>query len=303
MTTQIWSVSGAVELDQLGGVMAHEHLAARISPQQIVDDMPALESELHDLRSLGCGTVIEVTNIGMGRHVQRLRELSQKTGIHIIASTGFYVEANHPDWVSDKSVQQLADLMVNELDIGIDDSGIRASVIGEIGSSRNVITANEEKVFRAAARAHLVTGRPISTHTSLGTMALAQADLLEEEGVDLRYVTIGHLDLTESLETLLAVARRGAFVQLDTFGKNTYQPDEIRMQRLLQMVDAGFCDSLMVSVDISRNEYMKAYGGYGYDHFLRVILPELRRRGLDDACVHSILIDNPRRFLKGKIDG
>jgi phosphotriesterase-related protein len=303
MSNLIWSVSGAMEINQAGIVMVHEHLAARISAQQIVDDMPVLESELNDLLSYGCRTVIEMTNIGMGRDVRRLKQLAQKSGVNIIASTGFYVESHYPDWLADTQTEELTHLMVTELEQGIEGSDIRAGVIGEIGSSQNVITPNEYKVFRAAARAHLQTGRPISTHTSLGTMATEQANLLEEEGVDLQYVTIGHLDLTESFDTLLAIARRGAFIQFDTFGKNTYQPDEVRMERLLRLVDAGFCDSIMVSVDISRNEYMKAYGGFGYDHFLRVILPELRKLGLDDGCIHKILEENPRRFLKGKSDG
>jgi phosphotriesterase-related protein len=300
--TLIQSVAGAIDIHQMGIVMMHEHLSATISPQQIVDDMPALEGELHDLHDFGCRTVVEVTNIGMGRNVHKLRQLAEKSGMNIIASTGFYVERHYPDWVAEKSIEYLSELMVTELEQGIDGTDIRAGVIGEIGSSKDCIKPNEEKVFRSAARAHLQTGRPISTHTSLGTMPLAQADLLEEEGVNLQYVVIGHLDLTDSYETLLAVARRGAFVQFDTFGKNAYQSDDIRIERLMKLVEAGYCDSIMVSVDISRNEYMKVHGGYGYDHFLRVILPELKKRGLDDACIHKILEDNPRRFLKGRTD-
>lgn len=301
-SNSICTVAGSVDIEQLGMVMVHEHLAATISAQQIVDDIPILEGELEDLWNLGCRTVVEVTNIGMGRDVQKLHQLAQASGLNIIASTGFYVEANHPDWIEDCSVEDLTQLMVTELEHGIKGTSIRASVIGEIGSSKDVITHNEEKVFRASARAHLQTGRPISTHTSLGTMALAQLDILEDEGVDLRYVTIGHLDLADSFETVLAVAKRGAYVQLDTFGKAAYQSDDERIDRLLKLVKAGFCDSILVSVDISRNNYMKAHGGYGYDHFLRVVLPKLSQRGLSESCIRKILEDNPRRFLKGKLN-
>jgi predicted metal-dependent phosphotriesterase family hydrolase len=299
----ISTVLGPVPTDTLGVTMMHEHFALALSPVQTVDDMDALKQELAHLASYGCRTIVELSNIGMGRDVTRLATLARTTHANIIAATGFYVQAWHPAWVAERSIEELTQLMVDELQHGIDGTDIRAGVIGEIGTSKESITPDEEKVMRAAARAHLRTGRPISTHTSLGNLPLEQLELLENEGVELRYVVIGHLDLSPQFETVLQVARRGAFVQFDTFGKESYQPDEVRITRLLDMVEAGFGDRLLISCDISRNSYMKRHGGYGYDHFLRVIVPELRRRGLDETALQAILVDNPRRFLEGRADG
>lgn len=300
MAAYVTTVLGPVPASSLGIVMMHEHLALALGPQQTVDDMEELAEELADLQSYGCRTVVELSNIGMGRDVSRLVTLARTSGMHIIAGTGFYVQNWHPEWVAHRSVDELAELMVKELEQGIEDSGVCAGVIGEIGTSQHAITPDEEKVFRAAARAHHRTGRPISTHTSLGSLPLEQLDLLAEEDVDPRYITVGHLDLADDYAAVLEVARRGAYVQLDTFGKTAYQSDEARVQRLLDLAAAGYERSLLVSVDISRNTYMKTHGGFGYDHFLRVIMPELRRRGLGDSTLENILVNNPRRFLEGR---
>jgi phosphotriesterase-related protein len=252
------------------------------------------------LKSLGCLTVVELSNIGMGRDVKRLAALAQSTEINIIAATGFYVQTWHPAWVADRSVDELAQLMINELEYGIDGTAIRAGIIGEVGTSKDAITQDEDKVMRAAARAHLRTGRPISTHTSFGNLPLQQIDILREELIPLQYVVIGHLDLAPNFDDVIEVARRGAYVQFDTFGKEAYQPESVRIARLVDLVERGYGNSLLVSCDISRNTYMKAYGGYGYDHFLRRVVPELKGRGLTDQILNTILVENPRRLLAGR---
>jgi phosphotriesterase-related protein len=197
---------------------------------------------------------------------------------------------------------ELTARMVSEIRGGIDGTDVRAGIIGEIGTSKDAITPDEDKVLRAAAHAHHATGKAISTHTSLGHLSLQQLDILEAESVDLRHVVVGHLDLTPNFDEVMEVARRGAFVEFDTFGKEAYQSDEERMARVLRLVEAGFAGSLVVSVDVSRNSYMKIHGGYGYDYFLDKIAPKLRRRGLDDAALRAILVDNPRRVLEGRSD-
>ncbi len=102
-----------------------------------------------------------------------------------------------------RSVQELAQEMVDEIEQGIDGTDLKAGIIAEIGSSEGKITPLEEKVFIAAALAHNQTGRPISTHTSFSTMGLEQLALLQAHGVDLSRVTVGHCDLKDNLDNIL----------------------------------------------------------------------------------------------------
>lgn len=195
-----------------------------------------------------------------------------------------------------RSVQELAQEMVDEIEQGIDGTELKAGIIAEIGSSEGKITPLEEKVFIAAALAHNQTGRPISTHTSFSTMGLEQLALLQAHGVDLSRVTVGHCDLKDNLDNILKMIDLGAYVQFDTIGKNSYYPDEKRIAMLHALRDRGLLNRVMLSMDITRRSHLKANGGYGYDYLLTTFIPQLRQSGFSQADVDVMLRENPLNF-------
>lgn len=290
------TVRGEVQASSLGVTLCHEHLVLDASPEQrlTVEDVA---SDLQDLARHGGQAVVELTNEGMGRDVRGLRVLSEMTGLHVICATGLYKQSHYPSWVRDASVEALAERFAAEVEEGIEDSGVRAGVIGEIGTSEEWITPDEEKVLRAAARAALATGAPLSTHTSFGRLALEQLDIIAEEGLPAHRVSVGHLDLVPDPDYHTAVAERGAFVEYDTFGKAAYQADKARSLCLVEMLRRGFADQILLSCDITRTSYLKRRGGWGYAHLLEAVVPELGSRGVGDAVVQKLLVDNPARFL------
>lgn len=197
-----------------------------------------------------------------------------------------------------RSVQELAQEMVDEIEQGIDGTDLKAGIIAEIGSSEGKITPLEEKVFIAAALAHNQTRRPISTHTSFSTMGLEQLALLQAHGVDLSRVTVGHCDLKDNLDNILKMIDLGAYVQFDTIGKNSYYPDEKRIAMLHALRDRGLLNRVMLSMDITRRSHLKANGGYGYDFLLTTFIPQLRQSGFSQADVDVMLRENPSQFFQ-----
>lgn len=290
------TVLGEVDAGELGTVLAHEHLICSITEQQTLHE----DDVMDDLRRyLECGgrTIVELTNTGMGQRADALAALSRRSGVTVIAGTGFYVEKWHPPMVRTATAEDLEAFMVREIEDGIGGSEVRAGIIGEIGTSQDEITADERKVMTAAARAARRTGAPLSTHTSYGQLALQQLEIIAGEGLPLDRVTIGHLDLDPDPDYHTAVAERGAFIQYDTFGKNQYRPDSERIDCLVEMVRRGFGRQILLSNDISRPTYLIARGGWGYCHLLQSIIPEIRRRGVDEETIGHMLRDNPARFL------
>lgn len=253
---------------------------------------------MKDLRALGVSNIIEMTNRYMGRNPQFMLDLMRDTGINVVACTGYYQDAFFPEHVAARSVEQLAQEMVDEIVIGIDGTELKAGIIAEIGSSEGVITPLEEKVFIAAARAHIETGRPISTHTSFSTMGVEQLVLLQAHGVDLSRVTVGHCDLKDNLDNILRMIELGAYVQFDTIGKNNYYPDEKRIAMLHAIRDRGLLSHVMLSMDITRRSHLKANGGNGYDYLLTTFIPQLRQSGFSQADVDMMLRDNPSKFFQ-----
>lgn len=180
-----------MSFDPTGYTLAHEHLHIDLSGFKNnvdcrLDQYAFICQEMNDLMARGVRNVIEMTNRYMGRNAQFMLDVMRETGINVVACTGYYQDAFFPEHVATRSVQELAQEMVDEIEQGIDGTDLKAGIIAEIGSSEGKITPLEEKVFIAAALAHNQTGRPISTHTSFSTMGLEQLALLQAHGVDLR---------------------------------------------------------------------------------------------------------------------
>ena len=292
-----------MNFDPTGYTWVHEHLHIDLSGFKNnldcrLDQYDLICQEMKDLRALGVSNIIEMTNRYMGRNPQFMLDLMRDTGINVMACTGYYQDAFFPEHVAARSVEQLAQEMVDEIVIGIDGTELKAGIIAEIGSSEGVITPLEEKVFIAAARAHIETGRPISTHTSFSTMGLEQLVLLQAHGVDLSRVTVGHCDLKDNLDNILRMIDLGAYVQFDTIGKNNYYPDENRIGMLHELRNRGLLNRVMLSMDITRRSHLKTNGGNGYDYLLTTFIPQLRQSGFSQADVDTMLRDNPSKFFQ-----
>ncbi|MES3501441.1 phosphotriesterase-related protein [Citrobacter portucalensis] len=292
-----------MNFDPTGYTWVHEHLHIDLSGFKNnldcrLDQYDLICQEMKDLRTLGVSNIIEMTNRYMGRNPQFMLDLMRDTGINVMACTGYYQDAFFPEHVAARSVEQLAQEMVDEIVIGIDGTELKAGIIAEIGSSEGVITPLEEKVFIAAARAHIETGRPISTHTSFSTMGVEQLLLLQVHGVDLSRVTVGHCDLKDNLDNILRMIDLGAYVQFDTIGKNSYYPDEKRIGMLHALRNRGLLNRVMLSMDITRRSHLKANGGNGYDYLLTTFIPQLRQSGFSQADVDTMLRDNPSQFFQ-----
>ena len=292
-----------MNFDPTGYTWVHEHLHIDLSGFKNnldcrLDQYDLICQEMKDLRALGVSNIIEMTNRYMGRNPQFMLDLMRETGINVVACTGYYQDAFFPEHVAARSVEQLAQEMVDEIVIGIDCTELKAGIIAEIGSSEGVITPLEEKVFIAAARAHIETGRPISTHTSFSTMGVEQLVLLQAHGVDLSRVTVGHCDLKDNLDNILRMIDLGAYVQFDTIGKNNYYPDEKRIGMLHELRNRGLLNRVMLSMDITRRSHLKANGGNGYDYLLTTFIPQLRQSGFSQADVDTMLRDNPSQFFQ-----
>lgn len=300
----IRTVLGDITPQALGICQPHEHLLAappadyaKADPDLVLDSIPAAVREMHFFHEAGGRAIVEMTPIDYNRHPVGLQQIAQESGIHIIAITGFLKDKFCAPWVADKSIDELADWFVRDIQHGIDDTGIRAGVI-KASSSLNQITAAEEKVFRAAARAHLQTGALISTHTEAGTMGLEQVELLQSEGVPASRILIGHLDRHLDWAYHVALAEKGIYLGYDHIGKEKYAPDRQRIDFIQRLIAAGYTEQLLFSCDLARKSYMPSYGGGpGFTYLLWRFIPWLRTEGVAKDVLEQILVHNPAKAL------
>ncbi len=314
---QVMTVRGPIDPDHLGPTLPHEHLLCDVTrpywmpadrerlgsdfyveDEEVVlsDESLAIE-ELGYFREAGGRTLVDVTPVCLRRNPLGLRRIAEATGVHIVMGCGFYWEKHHAPYIRTTTTRELAQQLEQELRAGVDGTGIRPGIIGEIASTREHITPAEERVFRAAARAHRRTGAAVTTHAVHGRIGLAQLDLLEEEGADLRRVAIGHSDTHRHLDYHEAIVRRGAFVQYDLINSRTVSTQGEVVTLITELVARGYLQQILLSQDICLRSHLRAHGGGGYDYLLTRFLPALRAAGLADEEIAILVVENPRRLL------
>lgn len=303
---QVQTVRGAVDPGDLGFTLPHEHtkcslwwIENRWDYWELIGDEPRINEELGAYKTLGGGAVVDVTPVGIGRDLERLARLSQATGLHIVAGAGWYRQAYYPAEarIDRRSIDDLADEIVQEFV----DGPVRPGIIGEIGTDKPWVTAQEERVFRAAARAALRTGASVTTHAVQSDVGLAQLDILEDEGLDPARVVIGHCDSHPRIEHWREIVRRGAHVEADFLGMSFTPLERAGEPKVIELIatllNEGFEQQILLSQDVCHDSQLASYGGNGYTYLQRSFLPRLIAAGVDAATINTITVENPSRLL------
>jgi len=342
MIGKAMTVLGPVDPQELGITLPHEHLfidgscwwydpreatkkalahaplnmanlgEVRRNPLINLDNLVQLDIEVAleeatAFKRAGGKTIVDVTNMGIGRDPVALKAVALQTGMNIIMGCGYYTQASHPPEVAEKSVQQIADLVADEIANGVGRTGVKPGLIGEIGTS-SPLTPDEEKVLRAAAIASLRTGAPLSVHPHPQRKeGLRILDIVEEEGLNPERVIICHMNCTvDDADYHKAIAARGAYTEYDMFGIELYQDtyhsymasDMASIAAVKEMMDAGYLGHLLISHDACFKVCLQRYGGWGISHILNHLQPYMRAAGVTDEHLNTIMVENPMRILQ-----
>ncbi|AQS52784.1 hypothetical protein BW727_100391 [Jeotgalibaca dankookensis] len=284
-----------------GITYAHEHTTIDLSSLKHTEDtnLNCFEETVKEYKKLyekGVRNVVDVTVRGMKRNPEYVQRVAEASGMNILQSTGWYQDKFLPEYIYEKSVEELAQMMIDDIQKGIDGTSIKAELIGEIGTSKNEMTERERKVFEAAVFAQKETGVPITTHTTLGTYGKEQVEFFKEQGADLSKIVIGHVDLTGDTQYVLDLLKEGVYVEFDTVGKENYMPDATRLEMLKSIEKAGYTDKVFLSMDITRRSHLEYKDGLGYSFLLDSFIPLLREGGLSEGFIQKMLVHNPRAF-------
>jgi phosphotriesterase-related protein len=288
------------------------HPYESIENVMMVDEAEA-EAELALFRNAGGGTLVDVTVPGIGRDPEALVRLSRATGVHIVMGTGLYVEHSLPAKYRDMTVEQMAAMFISDLRVGVGQSGIKAGIIGEIGCNWPV-APTELKAVRAAALAQRETGASISVHPGRNREApFHLVQVLREMGADLTRIIVCHTDARlRRPEDRLRVVELGCVLEYDLWGWEGHFPsywtsddymdlpnDTDRIKELRALIDNGHIERLVMSHDICVRSRRVRWGGWGYVHIPRYVVPMMRLRGFTGQEIHQITVENPRRLLCG----
>ena len=294
-----------VSLGNLGWV--RQNFNANLDNLRLLDEQVA-QDEILLFKHAGGRTVVDPTPKTIGRDPQALARIARATGLNVVMGAGYYVDASHPADMDRRTVDELAREMIADVTTGVGDTGVRAGFIGEIGTTWPW-TDNEKKVVRAAVAAQRETGAALMIHPGRHErLPLAIVDFIRKEGADLERTIMCHIERTiADPGVLLELAATGVRLEYDLFGLETsyypYNPafdmpnDGERMRQILALIERGHLTQVLMSHDIAYKHALTRYGGWGYHHLLVNVVPRLRRLGVDEATVRTLLVENPRRAL------
>lgn len=272
-----------------------------------LDDVDTAIAEATEFKAAGGATIVDVGNNGLGRDAEGLRRISEASGVNIVMGAGYYVGLSHPAGFDSRSEKSIEDEIVRDIEEGVADTGVRAGIIGEIGCTWP-LQDNERKVLRAAARAQRRTGMGLTIHIGRHPDSPVQiAGILRDAGADLNRVVMGHLDRGwPDRDKLLELARTGVYLELDMFGRDTWSyphaPIDIitdwqRIELMKMLIAEGYIEKTLISHDIGFKYRLTSYGGSGYAHIPRWMVPLMIGKGITREQVDTILVRNPARLL------
>jgi len=299
----IMTVLGPITPDELGVCLHHEHILCNpvaisgAEPDYRLDSLANAQTDIEAYVTVGGRGIVDCTPLDYGRDIDGLVSIAQRVPAHILATTGRHKDVHARRMANALDIDALTDEFVSELTDGAGRFHAQPGVV-KFGTSLNEITEVEEAAARAAARAAIATGAPVTTHTEAGTQAIEQLGVLAREGMPLDRVIVGHLDHRLEWDYLIEIAQSGAFVSFDQIGKPHFGADEPKARMIVRLAEAGYADQILVSQDVARRSELMSYGGLpGLTYLMERFTLMLMEVGAPASLVHTLLIENVARAL------
>jgi len=331
------TVRGVVDPAVLGSTLTHEHLIWNLTPPSLRGGDPGPEPGLAnhwgmmtstagslanltqrsvevaieavaEAVSLGCQTIVELTIGGLDPDPEGLVRVSEVTGCHIVMGCGHYVEEYQDPRNHERSVDSFAQEMIAQVQEGLWGTSVRAGIIGEIGC-QNPWTALERRVLEGALIAQRETGATLTIHPGRRQDQPQEVmDFVRARGGDPSRTIMCHIDRTVfDDDALFRLADTGVVLEWDLFGQESclyplnpdvdMPNDAGRLRAIRKVLDRGHRGQVVIAHDICHRAHMTRWGGWGYGHIHRTVVPLMRRRGFTEAEIRDILVDTPRRLL------
>lgn len=275
---------------------------------QVMDEAVSIEEVSH-YKNEGGNSLVELSNRNFGRDPLGLARISRATGLNIIMGSGYHIAAAQGPDYDRKTEDDIEQEFITDIQLGVGDTGIHSGIMGELGCSWP-LEEREKKCLRAAARAQQKTGACMSIHPGRSEKSPMEIiRLLEDAGADINRVIMGHMDrILHSPKVRREIVSTGCCVEYDAFGAHIFNPiawgalprpcDRERIEQIIEFIRDGHLNQILVSQDICMKTKLTRYGGFGYAHILRNIVPHMLNMGMTREQITTILVDNPRRLLQ-----
>lgn len=279
----------------------------------ILDNVKMAVDELKYAEKAGVNLFIDLTSIGLGRNIVKLQDISNATNVNIVVGCGLFVHDSIPAKYANWSVEQISDLMLDEIQNGIEGTKIKPGIIGEIGTSEKVYQI-EEKSLHAAAKAYDYSKLSVMVHTYPWSKAgLYAAQILLNDGVPAKKICVCHVDVTFNYDYIIELLKLGVYIEFDDFGKEfefeqqagafaggPFEKDISRVHMLKRLCEEGYTNRILLANDVCMKSLLRAFNGNGYYHVFTNIIPMMSDQQINEKSIRALISDNPYNFLFDK---
>ncbi len=318
---KVQTARGPIDTSRLGVTLMHEHVFVLDTdvllnfPEEWGDEEKRITdavTRMNELKSRGVDSIVDLTVMGLGRYIPRIRRIAEQTDLNIIVATGIYTYCDLPHYFQYRGPgtvldgpELMADMFVRDIEQGIADTGIKAGIL-KCATDAPGLTPGVERILRATAQAHRRTGVPISTHThARKRVGLDQQRIFREEGVDLSRVVIGHSGDTTELDYLEQLIANGSTIGMDRFGIDSILSFEERVDTVARMCERGHAGKMVLSHDaacfmhwLPEQMVPAMLPRWHYLHIHNDVIPALKQKGVTEQQLHTMLVENPRKFFE-----
>lgn len=292
---------GEKSKDELGMILPHEHLFVDLRTYEAegfgeakTDDVVAkMKPEIEKIKALGVTALVECSTVGVARRAEMDKAVSVSANFPVVVPTGLYREPWIPPWAHEAEQDYLSQWMLKELTDEIDDTGVQAAWI-KLSAGDDGLTVAETKILRAAAHSARATNAVIGSHTIKGRVVRNQLDILEEEGYTAeRFIWI-HTQAEPDFDLHLEMAERGCWIEYDALGNPDAPSDEIIIEYLKKLIDAGYEKQILLSHD--RGWYDAGNPDFEpmpFTYLSDIFIPKLRMADFDEQMITQLTHDNP----------
>ena len=317
----ISTANGVIDTSGLGRTLIHEHVFVMTTEVQSNfktdwdehDNVEDAIAKLTALKAAGIDTIVDPTVIGLGRYVPRIVEIAKRVDLNIVVATGVYTYNELPRYFQmrgpflpglEDRPDPMVDMFVSDITDGIADTGVRAAFL-KCAIDEEGMRPGVERVLRAVAKAHVRTGAPVMVHTHPGTKrGIEVHKVLQDEGVDPTSVCLAHSGDSGDADHLSELAEHGYLLGMDRFGVDVYRPFEERVEMVAELIRRGYGDRMALAHDAScyfdwvDAPMLAMTPNWNFLHISKDVLPALREKGVTDAQIDTLLVDNPRRWFE-----
>jgi phosphotriesterase-related protein len=320
------TVRGPVDTAELGKTYMHEHVFVLDSDVQQnypaewgseEDRVAEAVTKLKALAAQGVRSIADPTVVGLGRYIPRIQRIAEQVPeLHIIAATGCYTYDQVPFFFHYRGPalsaalgadvpDPMVDMFAGDITDGIAGTGVKAAFL-KCAIDEQGLTDGVARVMRAVAKAHRLTGAPITVHTHPGTQNGWDVKRLmcDELGVDPTRIVLGHSGDSSDVDHLSALADEGFILGMDRFGLNVQTTFEARADTVVELCRRGYAERMVLAhdaacyIDWIDPNVLAMLTQWNYLHIHDEVLPYLREQGVTEAQIDTMLVETPRRYFE-----